>query len=184
MVEAAGASSAYSVLQRLAKRSLSFAQQLPAQMDIVPQWSGVGFSLQGLHFVVPMEELAEMLEVPPYTKLPGVHSWVKGVSNVRGRLLPLFDLAAFLSGSLTGSKKYQRLLVIDNQDVYAGLWVDQVFGMQYFPVESKVSGVPEGISDHISPFVDGYYRSEGRQWMVFKLQSLSKNEQFLSVAAV
>ena len=41
--------SAYNTLQALAGRSLSCAQQLPAQVDAVSQWDGVGFSLLGLH---------------------------------------------------------------------------------------------------------------------------------------
>jgi twitching motility protein PilI len=112
--------SAFSVLQSLAAKSLGAAQQLPAQLGVVEQWRGIGFSLLGLDFVVPMEELVEMLEVPDYTRLPSVQSWVKGVANVRGRLLPLFDLAAYFAGSLSGNRKTQRLLVIDKQHLYAG----------------------------------------------------------------
>ena len=174
--------SAYSVLQTLAKSSLSSAQQLPAQIDVVPQWSGVGFSLLGFDFVVPMEELEEMLEVPPYTKLPSVHHWVKGVSNVRGRLLPLFDLAAFFSGSLIGNKKYQRLLVLDNQHIYAGLWVDRVFGMQYFSVDTKNAQTPSDVPARVAEFVDGFYEMDGRQWMVFRPQALLQDTEFLNVA--
>lgn len=174
--------SAYDVLQGLATRSLSHAQQLPSQIDTVEQWSGIGFSLLGLDFVVPMNELAEMLEVPAYTRLPGVHPWVKGVSNVRGRLLPLFDLAAFYSGSLSGHKKHQRLLVVDNQQVYAGLWVDQVFGMQYFDASSKVDNISVDLPSGLVKAVDGYYETDGRQWMVFSSKVLSEDPHFLKVA--
>ncbi len=173
--------SAYQVLQRLAQRSLSHAQQLPAQIDTVQQWSGIGFSLLGFDFVIPMEELAEMLEIPPYTRLPGVHPWVKGVSNVRGRLLPLFDMASFYDGSLSGHKKQQRLLVID-QSVYAGLWVDRVYGMQYFDADSKVSSVDINLPEKLLPCVDGYYEQSERKWIVFSSQALSQDTEFLNVA--
>jgi twitching motility protein PilI len=175
--------SAYNVLQALAKQSLASAQQLPEQIDTVEQWSGIGFSLLGFYFVVPMNELAEMLEVPPYTRLPSVHSWVKGVSNIRGRLLPLFDLAVFYSGVLTGHKKNQRLLVIDNDSVYAGLWVDQVFGMQYFDASTKVPLVDVQLPSRLDEFVDGYYELNGKKWMVFSSRVLSVDAQFLNVAA-
>lgn len=175
--------SAYEVLQSLAARSLSHAQQLPSQIDTVEQWSGIGFSLLGFDFVVPMDELAEMLEIPTYTRLPGVHSWVKGVSNVRGRLLPLFDLAAFYSGSLSGHKKHQRLLVVDNPLIYAGLWVDRVFGMQYFDADTKKDTVDEPLPEGLRHVVDGFYELNGRRWMVFSSQVLSQDPQFLNVAA-
>ena len=174
--------SAYSTLQALARSSLSSAQQLPAQIDAVPQWNGVGFSLLGFDFVVPMDELVEMLEVPAFTRLPSVRPWVRGVSNVRGRLLPLFDLAMFFSGSLAGNKKHQRLLVLDNHDVYAGLWVDRVFGMQYFSVDAEKLAFPDNVPERVMEFVDGCYEANGRRWMVFRPELLAKDDHFWNVA--
>jgi twitching motility protein PilI len=173
---------AYQTLRALANKSLQSAQQLPAQVDAVPQWSGVGFSLFGQYFVVSMGDLNEMLEVPSFTKLPGVESWVKGVANVRGRLLPVFDLAAYFGGSLSGGKKQQRLLVIDRDQIYSGLWVDQVFGMQYFPVDTRTQAVPESLPSSLHPFVDGCFELDGRIWTVFHPLRLLEQEQFLDVA--
>jgi twitching motility protein PilI len=174
--------SAFSVLQSLAAKSLGSAQQLPAQLDVVEQWRGIGFSLLGFDFVVPMEELVEMLEVPVHTRLPGVRPWVKGVANIRGRLLPLFDLAAFFSGSLTGNKKNQRLLVLDKQSVYAGLWVDAVHGMQYFPVHQRSSILPDAFPAELTKFTEGCFDIDGRQWTVFHPLLLCQETTFLDVA--
>ncbi|MEO0443033.1 MAG: chemotaxis protein CheW [Pseudomonadota bacterium] len=173
---------AYLALRELASKSLQSAQQLPAQVDVVAQWSGVGFSLFGLNFIVSMGDLNEMLEVPPHTKLPGVEPWVKGVANVRGRLLPVFDLAAYFGGKLYGNKKQQRLLVIDREQVYAGLWVDQVFGMQYFPVDSKTSTLPSTIPDSVVELTDGCFHVEGGMWTVFHPLKLLEQSRFLDVA--
>jgi twitching motility protein PilI len=174
--------SAFNVLQSLAAKSLGFAQQLPAQIGAVEQWRGIGFSLMGFDFVVPMEELVEMLEVPAYTRLPGVHPWVKGVANIRGRLLPIFDLAAFFSGLLVGHKKAQRLLVIDRQNLYAGLWVDAVYGMQYFPVHTRSDDVPANLPEQLIGFTEGCFDVDGRQWTVFHPLMLCQEPQFLDVA--
>ncbi len=174
---------AFNALQALAQKSLSHAHQLPAQIDTVQQWSGIGFSLLGYRFVMPMDDLAEMLEVPSYTRLPGVHPWVKGVSNVRGRLLPLFDLAAFFSGTLNGHKKNQRLLVVEHDVLYAGLWVDRVFGMQHFDNDAKTDAVADGLPSELLPFVDGSYSQGEDQWQVFYAKELSRSSNFLDVAS-
>ena len=173
---------AYQALSTLANKSLQSAQQLPAQVDAMPQWIGVGFSLLGQDFVVSMGDLNEMLEVPPYTKLPGVEPWVKGVANVRGRLLPVFDLAAYFGGILSGSKKQRRLLVIDRDQIYSGLCVDQVFGMQYFPVDALNSRSPDDLPDPLRPFVNGCFEAEDRTWAVFHPLRLLEQEQFLDVS--
>ena len=182
--EQQGNLNAYQALKTLAYQSLSVAQQLPIQVDATPQWSGVGFSLFGLNFVVAMGDLSEMLKVPGYTKLPGVQSWVKGVANVRGRLLPVFDLAAYFGGRLAGARKQQRLLVIDREQIYAGLWVDQVFGMQYFPVDTRAENSPQNLPDSLQPFVEGCFDYNGKLWMVFQPLKLLQEHQFVDVAAI
>src|SRR5690554_4659218 len=101
--------SAFEMLTELARQSRAVARGLPAQIDARPQWSGIGFTLLGSHFVAPLDEVSEMLEVPSYTHLPGVKPWVRGVANVRGRLLPLFDLAAFCGGQIGRASCRERV---------------------------------------------------------------------------
>lgn len=173
---------AYLALKMLAAKSLNSAQQLPAQSDVIPQWSGVGFSLMGIQFVVPMGEIAETLEVPNFTRLPGVHSWAKGVANVRGRLLPLFDMAEFFGGHLVGNKKQQRVLVLDADSIYSGLWVDRIYGMQHFPVDTKMHAIPDTVSEEFRPFIVDGYQTDDKPWFVFSPKALLEDGRFLDVA--
>ena len=174
---------AYQALADLAQKSLMAARQLPAQKDITPQWSGVGFSMFGKHFVVAMSELNEMLEVPAHTMLPGVQPWVKGVANVRGRLLPIYDLAAFFGELLIGNKKQQRLLVIDRDKTYAGLWIDQVFGMQYFDIASRNSELSPELPESIEDFIEGSFELDGITWSVFHPLKLMEKPNFIDASS-
>ncbi|MBX2808303.1 MAG: chemotaxis protein CheW [Cellvibrionaceae bacterium] len=173
---------AFNALINLAHKSLNSAQPLPEQRNAVAQWTGIGFSLFGVDLVAPMGSLAEMIEVPAYTKLPGVQPWVKGIASVRGRLLPVYDLAGYFGGSLLKNKKQQRLLVIDRDQTYAGLWVDQVFGMQYFPVDTKSEVLPPNFPDALKPFIETSYMLNGRRWMVFHPLGLLNDARFIDVA--
>ncbi len=170
---------AFEVLSRLADSSRSAAKGLPAQIDVRPQWSGVGFSLLGSRFVVPMGEVAEMLEVPGYTHLPGVQPWVRGVANVRGRLLPLFDFAAFFGGRLVGGRKRRRVLVLETESLYSGLIVDQVFGMQHFPLDEYQAEHGQ-VVEAVQSFVQGGYDVAGEFWNVFRLSHLTEDKRFIN----
>lgn len=172
---------AFLALLSLAESSRAAARGLPAQADIRPLWSGIGFSLMGNNFVAPIGEVSEMLQIPNYTHLPGVQSWVKGVANVRGRLLPLFDLAAFFGDRLTGSRKHRRILVLETETLYSGLMVDRVFGMQHFPMDeySEQSGV---VPDNVAPFVSGSYPSGGQRWSLFRPALLADDPRFINAA--
>lgn len=173
--------SAFGVLAEVAGLTLGSAKGLPAQQDVTPHWSGIGFSFMGHRFIAAMGEITEMLEVPPYTRLPGVQSWVKGVSNVRGRLLPIIDLAEFFGGHLSSPRKQRRILVLEDGDLFTGLLVDQVFGMQHFPVDTfEQDG--DSLEDALRPFVGGSYKKNDLRWTVFSASKLTQHSGFMNVA--
>jgi twitching motility protein PilI len=173
---------AFQALLQLAQLSRAAARGLPAQTDIRPHWSGIGFSLMGTYYVAPMGEVSEMLEVPSYTHLPGVQPWVKGVANVRGRLLPLFDLAVFFGDRLSSGRKQRRVLVLETETLYSGLMVDQVFGMQHFPLDEYREQAGDDVAPDILPYITGSYALGGHQWSLFRPALLAEDPRFTNAA--
>ena len=175
---------AFKALTELAALSHENAQALPAQVDASPRWSGIGFSLLGCRFVASLKDISEMLEVPIYTKIPGVERWVVGLSNVRGRLLPLFDMAQFLGGKATPQRKQHRVLVVDQKGFYSGLIVDQAHGMQHFTSEVYSDDIADTVPDVLKPLAKGTYTdASGNPWVVFHVPTLLDEQGFASVAA-
>lgn len=172
----------FAALEAIARRSLACARGLPARLEIVPHWSGVGFSLLGERMVVPMGEVAEMLLLPPHTRLPGVKPWVMGVSNVRGRLMPLLDLELFFHGQSHGGRRQRRVLVLDQGELYSGLVVNEVFGMQHFPVDAyRQEDGSEG--SPLAPYLAGHFEHGGQRWQVFHPGRLLRNDDFMNASA-
>lgn len=157
------------------------ALALPAQQQSREFWSGIGFRLGGQYYIAPMGEVGEVLPEPRFTLLPGVKSWVMGVANVRGRLLPIMDLGAFLELEPGDSRKTRRVMVVEHQGLFAGLVVDEVLGMQHFEVDSFDETVGE-IPDSVQPYVHGTFRRE-RDWAVFSPHVLVGDKGFLDVVA-
>jgi len=152
---------------------------LPAQKEIVETRKLVGFSVLGDNYVMPLNELSEVLDVPECTKLPRVKSWVRGLANVRGRLLPIIDLADFLGGSQTGSVKDRRVLVLDMDGIYIGLIVDAVQGIKSLAVDRFKEARNNGPLVH---FIDGSFSEENRDLPLFCAHKLIEDGQFLSVS--
>ena len=170
---------------RLAALSEEFrhqARELPAQQDITPTRTVVCFRILGVGVAVLLEEMNELLEVPHCTRLPRVKPWVKGVANVRGKLTPIIDFAGFLGGRLTSAPKRQRVILVERDDISAGLIVDEVLGMKHFRVDAY-SEERAGIPPPMSPFVPGLFFTDGEAWMLFRPDALFSNNDFLEVAA-
>lgn len=172
----------FSILSDFARRSHDKAQGLPAQVNIATHWSGIGFNLLGHRMVAPMGEIVEILKVPSYTRLPGVHPWVLGVANVRGKLLPLFDLEAFFGGQLSNQKQRHRVLILEMGEMYSGLIVNEVFGMQHFPIDTFTQSVSSTV-EKMGQYTNGSYVQMDMNWMVFSPYLLAKDPRFFSAAA-
>lgn len=172
------------ILADIAQRSTAGERGLPQQIDAQTMWSGIGFSLCGQRFVVPMTEVTELLERPMTTRIPGVKPWVKGVSNVRGRLLPMVDLEAYFGGQLATNRKRHRVLAIDTGDIYSGVLVSEVFGMMHFPIDghSELLAGSQG-SEQMVTYLKGSYSNGQEAWTVFSLHQLLRDPEFFNVAA-
>lgn len=171
----------FALLQNIADSSKRYAGNLPSQAEAITYWKGVGFILGGKKYVAPLSEVQEILTLPRYTKLPGVHKWVSGVSNVRGRLLPIIDLGNFMGVRASASSRTRRVLVVENGDLLNGVIVDAVLGMQNFPVDTY-SERNVGGPDYMANYITGGYKKEGESWPVFSLFSLTQSPSFLQVA--
>ena len=172
----------FAVLTDIAQRSRAMAAGLPEQQEAIELWNGIGFVLAGQRYVAPMGEVVEILHVPRYTHVPGVRPFMLGAANVRGRLLPLVDLAHFFDLPRSSrSGRERRVLVIEQGDVFSGLVVDGVAGMQYFAVDSFVAA-PDNVPSVVQPFVQGGYERNEETWNVFSTTELVGDERFLDVA--
>lgn len=145
-------------------------------------WTGVGFVLAGQNFLAPIGEVAEILKVPKYTMIPGVAGWMRGLANVRGRLLPIMDLLMFLNrrGGQQGVRR--RILVVDHEEVFSGLIVDEVLGMQHFPA-AEFNASSAGVFPEIAPYVRGSFMRDGKVWYVLLMSRLIEDPRFLKASA-
>ena len=175
-------SRAYSTLLEIARLSREHAKGLPAQEEARVIWSGVGFTLNGLRYVAPMDEVSEILSVPRYTQVPGVKSWVKGIANVRGRLMPVMDLLGFLNRPSALQLKRRRVLALERGELYSGLVVDEVLGMQHLPQDTFTNEIP-GEYAETRLYLKGGFASDKGFFALFSLYELARDPRFLNVAS-
>ncbi len=174
--------SPFDLLISIAERSRQLNVALPPRENARTHWNGLGFSLLGQRFVVPMSEVGELLRVPPTTKLPGVKPYVLGVANVRGRLLVVIDVAALIGEVSVLARAQRRILAMETPDQYFGFLVDESLGMQHFPSEAFSETVDE-VDPKLAPFLNGCYSLGGTVWPIFSLTKLAEHPALEKLAA-
>jgi twitching motility protein PilI len=172
----------FDYLLKLTATITPYEPSLPSQEDIARTWAGIGFKILGQRMVAPLGEVVEMLPVPAATRLPGVRDWVIGLANVRGRLLPLFDLEEFFGGELSANRSKHRVLVLEMGELYAGLVVSEVYGMQYFPTDLEKVALPDPVQ-LLEPYSNGAYEQHGLTWVTFSPFNLVRDPRFFNAAA-
>jgi twitching motility protein PilI len=171
----------FQILLETAARARSGLDTAEARLRIQPHWTGVGFALLGQRLVAPMGEVSEILMMPPLTRLPRVQPWVRGVANVRGRLLPLISLAGWFGRKPSTNWRSHRALVVEEGEIYCGLVVDEVFGLKHFAADARretASGLPEALL----PYIDGGFSAVEGDWTVFRAARLLADPGFLDAA--
>lgn len=172
------------LLATIVERSQSHRDALP-EHDVrgTAFWSGVSFSLSGVEYIVPLDDISEIIPVPETTKVPGVKGWLKGVANLRGVLLTLVDLQEFLGRSSSRNVLKQRVLVLDQQGSYLGLIVDEVTGMQHFEQKDiKEEGLTADAA--VAPYVVGAFERDQGLWRVFGMKELADSAALHQIAVV
>lgn len=174
-------STPFALLIELDQRCRDNAKGLPAGAKVEEDWIGIGFGILGQRLIAKMADVTEILPPPKTIRIPGVQPWVKGLANIRGTLLPILDMSAFLEGSKTKLGKESRVLIINKDNVVAGLLVEEVFGLRRFKPDARKQ------KDHLengsmTPYLDGMFSDDQLQWDIFSVEKLVNHEQFLKVA--
>lgn len=174
-------SEALAILTEIQAATFQNAAQLPLKESAQPEWQGIGYQIGGIRLVSPMGEISEILKVPKITALPGVKRWILGIANVRGRLMPIVDLHEYLSMTPTMPMAQWRVLIVEDEDLAAGLVVEQSLGIQHFVEGSYEEAGGEGL-ETLKPFVKGAFRHGGRVFFEMELKSILRDEKFFEVA--
>ena len=166
-------------LERRAKQAIADREGGSGAVD---EWVGVAFRIGGEQFVAPRDQVREVLPIPDsLTRVPGAKSWLKGIANVRGHLLPVADLKAFLGGGISMADRHSRVLVVNHRESPTGLMVDEVSGFRRFGPDDFKEEAPPTIV-RCEGYLDGVYRTGGDSWPVFSLFGLVEDELFLQAA--
>ena len=168
-------------LAALEQDCLAHAQGLPQQVQNEEEWIGIGFRLGDLQLVAPLGEVSEILTPPSLSKVPRTKSWVCGIANVRGNLMPIMDLQGYLHDRPASMNRRSRILVVKHNGVYSGLVVDAVLGLRHFRDEQRCAELP-GEDTRIHDYLEHGFRIGSEHWGVFSMHKLAETPQFLKAA--
>jgi len=98
------------------------SEEIPVAQDM----KIVTFTLGGHMFGIEMTALLEIREWAEPTPLPGVPAYIRGVTNLRGNVVPVVGLSERLGWAPSVTHPRSCILVINLEGKQAGLLVDEM----------------------------------------------------------
>lgn len=86
----------------------------------------VVFTLGKEEYAINIFFTQEIMRIPSLTKMPNTPPFLEGVFNLRGKVIPVFDLKKRFKIAQTERGADSRLLILDLDDMKAGIVVDDV----------------------------------------------------------
>jgi twitching motility protein PilI len=109
-----------------------------------------GFKVAEVGFLVGRRTLCEVIPPPSVARIPHTADWLSGVCNLRGSLVPVFDLRPLLKLGPRASSD-AVVIVLDRGEHAAAVLVDgrprALTGMN--PL-SQLPPLPEALANHVS----------------------------------
>ncbi len=108
-----------------------------------------GFKIGGLRMMIQYGDSSELSEMPSMRRLPNSPIWFRGVANLRGKLIPVFDLASFL-GLVHAGQGRKMLLVLGHGADAIGVIVDGLLErLKLSEDKSNLDAAPARLTRHL-----------------------------------
>jgi purine-binding chemotaxis protein CheW len=155
------------------EQTLSFfsapAQQQRAAAEATEHLAS--FYLDREEYGVDVRQVQEIRRVTEITSVPRAPRFIRGVINLRGRILPVLDLRTRLGLGEVATSRAARIVVVRVKDRLLGLLVDGASQVLKIPV-SQVEPAPEEVVQKGGDYIRGVAKLDDRLIILVDLERL------------
>jgi purine-binding chemotaxis protein CheW len=126
----------------LKNRAIAMAQEPEQKRVSIANIEIIVFTLACETYGLESAFVREVCPLRDLTPLPGVPSFIFGVINVHGQILPVIDLKKFFDLPEKGLSENKKVIILYNEQMEFGIVADVVEGIQTFALEDILNTPP------------------------------------------
>jgi purine-binding chemotaxis protein CheW len=126
----------------LRARARALAQPLERRTETGAILELLQFNLAQEHYAIETRFVVGVHPLKDLTALPCTPRFVRGIVNVRGRILPVFDLKRFFDLPDDGLTDLHRVILVRGYELELGLLADITVGVRTLPAASLQPSLP------------------------------------------
>ena len=136
-----------------------------------PELHLVTFALDREEFGIPIAQVREVIRVGEITRVPQAREHVRGVTNLRGRILAVVEIRSRMGLRPAEITPKSRVIVVGVHDRTLGILVDSV--SQVVKVSAKsVAPAPEEVLSSNADYITGVARWNSRLIILLDLEKV------------
>lgn len=143
--------------------------QLDNSIDIENRY--LTFTIGEITYGISIENVLEIIGVGKFTKVPGLPEYVVGLTNMRGKVVPVVDFRLKLKKSLRKYDDRTCVIVTSKDNTVVGFLVDKAESVMEIK-EEDIASVPEGKLGDEAPFLRGLGRKDGDIQLLIDIEKL------------
>ncbi len=126
-------------------------------------------------FGIEIRAVTEIIGMQPINTLPETPEYIRGIINLRGRIIPVIDMRIKLNKEATEYTDRTCIIVIETQELTAGLIVDMV--AEVLTVETENIVPPPEVGGASSRYISGIGKVNGEVKLLLDCGKLFGNEE-------
>jgi purine-binding chemotaxis protein CheW len=121
------------------------------------EFSAIGFRVGQEEYGLRLIGIRQILPQPPITRVPRAPAYIKGVINLQGNVVPVFDLARRFELGETQPSRTARIVVVEHNDETVGFWAESVSKVLHLK-EGDLQPPPLLVAGIAAEFIEGIVR--------------------------
>ncbi len=136
----------------------------------------LSFNLAESEYVIPIHFVLEIIGLQPITKVPDVPEYVKGVINIRGKVIPVVDLRLRFGLDERNYDERTCIVIVQLDELQVGLIVDTV--NEVLKIEPhQIEPPPEVKKGEANKFIKGLAKVEDSVKIVLNMTSILEEKE-------
>lgn len=141
------------------------------------------FLIDKQFYAYPITDVIEIIAVQDITPIPEFPLYVKGIINLRGRIIPIIDVRLRFHKEEAEYTERTCIIVVNISGVDIGFIVDTVD--EVLDIEDEnISAAPMITSDRSTKYVTGVGKINGRIILLLDAHKMLNEEEITNLAAV
>jgi len=140
------------------------------------------FFLAGEEYGVEILRVQEIISMMPITRVPRTPPYIRGVINLRGKVIPIVDLREKF-GMPAATEPEQVMIVVQVGGVQIGVVADKVSEVASIATED-IDPTPDFGAEFHTEFLLGLGKSNGRLRLLLDIERVLSTEEMTALAAL